>query len=206
MTTLKLYRPAQDSLTICFAENLVSKSDVAVLHQTTTSLSAASSVRIYRLKSLASLHELQFLVTGFSVVHDGLATFFSISRRRMVVPIYKRLEATLARVQIIRDDDHIQLLLFLADFVHGKCMNLFLKGTDTYEMFEKSKKFYVRFVDAKFAMPKTDDEEGWDMICLDLVEYPTEHDDIMIGFDTEDGKSGSARYLVLASLPIYTVQ
>ena len=46
----------------------------------------------------------------------------------------------------------------------------------------------MRLVDAKFAMPKTDREPTWRFVCLDTPEYPAEHDDIIVGFDSEDGE------------------
>ena len=105
----------------------------------------------------------------------------------MVVPIYKKLEAHLARVQVIRDGTIVQLLIFLEDFSLGRCMNFVLRGTDVFESSSRSGKYYIRFVDAKFAMPKSSKEVDWDFLCLDAPEYPAEHDDIVVGFDTESG-------------------
>lgn len=68
-------------------------------------------------------------------------------------------------------------------------MNFVLRGTDFYESFSRSGKYYIRFVDAKFAMPKTEKQIDWEFVCLDILEYAAEHDDIVIGFDTEAGKS-----------------
>lgn len=106
----------------------------------------------------------------------------------MVVPIYKKWEASLARVQIVRQEKITQLLAFFADFHHGTCMNFVLKGTDHIESFGRSGKFGIRIVDAKFALPKKDDDPASDFVCLDMPEYPIEHDDITITFDTESGK------------------
>lgn len=106
----------------------------------------------------------------------------------MVVPIYKKWEASLARVQIVRQEKITQLLAFFADFHHGTCMNFVLKGTDHIESFGRSGKFGIRIVDAKFALPKKDDDPASDFVCLDMPEYPIEHDDIAITFDTESGK------------------
>ena len=36
-------------------------------------------------------------------------------------------------------------------------------------------------------MPKKTSVAGSEFICHDVLEYPGEHDDIMIGFDTEAG-------------------
>lgn len=107
----------------------------------------------------------------------------------MVVPIYKKWEANLARIQIVRQEKIIQLIAFFGDFQHGTCMNFVLKGTDHIESFGRSGKFGVRIVDAKFALPKKDEDPGSDFVCLDMPEYPIEHDDITITFDKELGKS-----------------
>ena len=105
----------------------------------------------------------------------------------MVVPIYKKWEANLARLQIVRQEKITQLLAFFADFHHGTCMNFVLKGTDHIESFGRSGKFGIRIVDAKFALPKKDDDPTSDFVCLDMPEYPIEHDDITITFDSEVG-------------------
>lgn len=66
-------------------------------------------------------------------------------------------------------------------------MNFVLKGTDTLESFGRSGKFCIRLVDAKFALPKTEDDPASDFVCLDMLDYPSEHDDITIAFDSEAG-------------------
>lgn len=112
----------------------------------------------------------------------------------MVVPIHKKWEATATRVQVVQQNKTIQLLAFFgSDFSHGKCMNFVLKGTDTYESFNRSGKSGVRIVDAKFALPKTDDDESSRFVCLDMPEYPIEHDDINILFESETGAIAACR-------------
>ena len=112
-----------------------------------------------------------------------------------MIPIYKRMEASRARLQVISQRDSrgsvvIQLIAVLQDFAYGKIMNFQLRSTDTFEALQKSGKHSVRLVDAKFAFPKQQDdtEMAWDFVCIDTPEYPGEHDDIVIGFDTEEGK------------------
>jgi hypothetical protein len=107
----------------------------------------------------------------------------------MVVPIYKRWEANLVRLQLLKYDRVMQLAAFFSDFDHGECMNFNLKSTDIFETFNRSDKFFVRLVDAKFALPRSGDDETKSFVCLDLPEYPGEHDDITIGFETESGKN-----------------
>lgn len=115
----------------------------------------------------------------------SMATSFTISRRRSMVPIYKKWEAALARVQIVRQEKVVQMLAFFGDFQHGTCMNFVLKGTDIMESFGRSGKFGIRMVDAKFALPKKDENPASNFVCLDMPEYPIEHDDLTVTFDTE---------------------
>ncbi|KNG82187.1 hypothetical protein ANOM_009121 [Aspergillus nomiae NRRL 13137] len=103
----------------------------------------------------------------------------------MVVPITKKWESTRARIQVVQHDKVIQLIAFLNDFHHGKCMNFVLKGTDVYENFTRSGKFCIKLCDAKFALPKTGDDPMSSFICLDMPDFPSENDDISIGFDSE---------------------
>lgn len=105
----------------------------------------------------------------------------------MVVPIYKKWEANLVRLQVVRQDKTIQLLAFFSDFHHGTAMNFVLKGTDHIEAFNRSGKYGLRIVDAKFALPKKDEDPGSNFVCLDMPEYPIEHDDISITFETDAG-------------------
>lgn len=111
-----------------------------------------------------------------------------------MVPIYKKWEASLARVQIVRQEKVVQMLVFFGDFQHGTCMNFVLKGTDIMESFNRSGKFGIRLVDAKFALPKKDDDPGSNFVCLDMPEYAIEHDDLTITFDTEAGKFRDLRF------------
>lgn len=105
----------------------------------------------------------------------------------MVVPIYKRWEVNFARLQIVKQNTVVQLVGFFRDFTHGSCMNFSLKSTDVFESLARSGIYYIRIVDAKFALPKTGEDENKDFVCLDMPEYPGEHDDITIGFDVEAG-------------------
>lgn len=121
-------------------------------------------------------------------IYFRVASTFAISRRRMVVPIYKRWEANGARIQIIQQEKTVQLVSFFGDFSHGKCMNFALKSTDIFESFSRSGKFSIKIVDAKFALPKSSDDDTSGFVCLDMPDYPGEHDDITLTFDSEKGK------------------
>jgi hypothetical protein len=126
----------------------------------------------------------------------------------MVVPIYKQWTATTIRIQVVAQDNIIQLLAFFEGFSHADAMNFQLKSMDTFEKTDKGGKPCVRLVDAKFALPveerkgegKMGKEEGkisgWAgmkrrFVCLDQIEYPGEHDDILIAFDDAESKYDS---------------
>ena len=67
-------------------------------------------------------------------------------------------------------------------------MNFVLKETDFFEIFARSGQSFLRIVDAKFALPKSETDPARDFVCLDMPEYPGEHDDITIGFDSQQGE------------------
>lgn len=123
----------------------------------------------------------------------------------MVVPIYKQWTANIIRLQVVEQDNIIQLLAFFEEFSHADAMNFQLRVTDTFEKTDKGGKFGLKLVDAKFALPveerrgegKMQKEEGrltgWagtkrKFVCLDEIEYPGEHDDILIQFDSAESK------------------
>lgn len=82
----------------------------------------------------------------------------------------------------------MQLVIFFDSFSHGRCMNFNLKGTDVFESLTRSGKYSVRIVDAKFALPKGQEDETREFVCLDMPDYPGEHDDITITFNSNEGQ------------------
>jgi len=135
----------------------------------------------------------------------SIASSFSISRRRMVVPIYKQWTANTIRIQIVEQDNIVQLLAFFEDFSHADAMNFQLKPQDEFQTTDKGGKPSVRLVDCKFALPveerkgegKMGKEEGrltgWAgmkrrFVCLDQIEYPGEHDDIVVAFESKESR------------------
>ena len=66
-------------------------------------------------------------------------------------------------------------------------MNFVLKTTDNFESLFRSEQYYIRIVDAKFALPKKSTELNHQFVCLDTPDYPSEHDDITIAFESEAG-------------------
>lgn len=192
---LRLLRQPQGDVTMAVCEGQVPPELPRNLADALQLIKSSQTIRSLEFGSLKELHSFQLALTGFEVVFDGLAAFFAIARRRMVVPIHKKWEAGFTRIQIVRQEDkQIQLLAFFEDFHHGHCMNFVLKGTDVYETFSRSGKSGIRFVDAKFPLPRMPADRDGDyddmaFVCLDLPDLPGEHDDISIAFENETGKS-----------------
>ena len=101
--------------------------------------------------------------------------------------MHKQWEAQFARLQILKHEGMVQLAVFFRDFAHGSCMNFVLKGTDVFERSDKADEYNVRLVDAKFALPKGPEDPSRDYVSLDLPEYPSEHDDVIVGFSDAAG-------------------
>jgi hypothetical protein len=196
-TELKIFRQPQEDMTISVSESQVPKDILWELAEMLGTIARSASIRTYTFARLEDLHSFQTALTGFTVIFDGLAASFNISRRRMVVPIYKKWDAATTRVQLVKREKTVQLVAFFENFAHGECMNFTLKSTDTFEHFGRSGKFSLRIVDAKFPLPKGSGEgesaveNGF--VCIEQVEYPGEHDDITIVFDSDSGMAASSR-------------
>ncbi|KAF2439855.1 hypothetical protein P171DRAFT_435710 [Karstenula rhodostoma CBS 690.94] len=177
----------------------------------------ASTIRRLTFASYQDLHAFQLAVTGFSVRFDGIASTLSIARRRMVVPIYKQWTANTVRIQVVEQDNIVQLLAFFEEFSHADAMNFQLKPQDEFQKTDKGGKASVRLVDCKFALPveerkgegKMGKEEGrltgWAgvkrrFVCLDQIEYPGEHDDMIISFDSQETRDKFAQALPSATV------
>ncbi|CZR50949.1 uncharacterized protein PAC_00823 [Phialocephala subalpina] len=186
---LKVLRQPQQDVTLAISEAQAPKELQRDLAGMLGTLANSESTRTYKFPSMTELHLFQAALTGFVVLFDTVASSFNISRRRMVVPIYKKWDAAMTRLQIVQKEKVIQLVAFFENFTHGDCMNFTLKSTDIFETSNRSGKYSLRIVDAKFAMPKAkrEGEPGIDhqYVCLDMPEYPGEHDDITIVFDNE---------------------
>ena len=188
---VKILRQPQQDMTVSVSESQVPKELPLELTELIATIAASETTRTYKFPSLQELHLFQAALTGFSVLFDGMASSFNISRRRMVVPIYKKWDAAMTRLQLVQREKVIQLVAFFENFSHGECMNFALKSTDVFEASGRQAKLTLRIVDAKFAMPKAKGEgdAGADasFVCLDMPEYPGEHDDITIVFENESG-------------------
>lgn len=191
---LRVLRQPQQDMTVSVSEAQVPKELSRNLADALQLLKTNQTIRTYELNSLKDLHDVQAALTGFEVVFDGLAATFAIARRRMVVPIHKKWEAGYTRIQVVRlKDRQVQLLAFFDEFQHGHCMNFVLKGTDVYESFHRGGRAGIRFVDAKFPLPRLPADGNGDFddmafVCLDLPDLPGEHGDITVMFENEAGK------------------
>ncbi|KAM5362550.1 hypothetical protein ACJZ2D_012462 [Fusarium nematophilum] len=190
----RVLRQPQKDITMSVSEAQVPKELPRNMSDALQLLQHNQTIRTFEFNNLKDLHDFQFAMTGFEVIFDALAVTFAISRRRMVVPIHKKWEAGYTRIQVVRQEDkQLQLLAFFEDFHHGHCMNFVLKGTDVYESVQRSSKSGIKFVDAKFPLPrlpadKDGDYDDMAFVCLDLPDLPGEHDDISILFEKESGK------------------
>ncbi|KAL7798097.1 hypothetical protein V8C37DRAFT_244834 [Trichoderma ceciliae] len=198
---LKFLRQPQQDVTIAIAESQVGKDIPRNMWDSLQLIKLHQTIRSIEFSTLKDLHAFQYAVLGFEVVFDALAVTLAIARRRMVVPIHKKWEAGYTRIQVIKQEDkQLQLLAFFEDFSHGHCMNFVLKGTDLYEAFHRGGKSGIRFVDAKFPLPrlpadKDGDYDDMAFVCLDLPDLPGEHDDISIMFENEEDRDRLAQCL-----------
>ncbi|KAL8692069.1 MAG: hypothetical protein Q9218_002828 [Villophora microphyllina] len=190
MNRIYVSRPPQQDMTLCFADDSLNREQYEHLRRLLSDINQSPSTKTFDFLSLNDLHTFQALITGFTILFDGFAKSFNIPRRRMVA-IHKRWEASTTRIQIIKHEQTVQLLAFFKDFSHGKCMNFVIKSTERFESFSRSGVPYLCIVDAKFALPKG--ESGF--VCLDMPEYPGEHDDISIGFESEYDRDTFAKAL-----------
>ncbi|KAF4984805.1 hypothetical protein FDECE_17022, partial [Fusarium decemcellulare] len=197
----RVLRQPQKDITMSVSEAQVPKELPRNMADALQLLRHNQTIRTFEFNNLKDLHDFQFAVTGFEVIFDALAVTFAISRRRMVVPIHKKWEAGYTRIQIIKQEDkQLQLLAFFEDFHHGHCMNFILKGTDVYENIQRSSKSGIKFVDAKFPLPrlpadKDGDYDDMAFVCLDLPDLPGEHDDISIYFEKESDRDALGQCL-----------
>ncbi|QUC19694.1 uncharacterized protein UV8b_03935 [Ustilaginoidea virens] len=198
---LRVLRQPQQDVTMSVSEAQVPRELATDLGNALQLLKANQTIRTFEFHDLKGLHDFQLALTGFETIFDAVATTFAIARRRMVVPIHKKWEAGSTRIQVIRlRDKQLQLLAFFEDFAHGHCMNFVLKGTDVYEALQKGSKAGIRFVDAKFPLPRlpADKDGGYDdvaFVCVDVPDLPGEHDDITVMFDKETDRDLLAQCL-----------
>ncbi|KAF2010502.1 hypothetical protein BU24DRAFT_59432 [Aaosphaeria arxii CBS 175.79] len=214
---LTLLRNPQLDMALAIDASRCEKETPDYLAELLKTLTTASTIRRLTFNSFKDLHTFQLAITGFEVKFDGIASTLQISRRRMVVPIYKQWTANTIRIQIVVQDNIIQLLAFFEEFSHADAMNFQLKSMDVFEKTDKGGKPGIRLVDAKFALPVEERRgegkmgkaegriSGWagirrKYVCLDVIEYPGEHDDILISFDSAETRDRFAEALPAATM------
>ncbi|KAK1079698.1 hypothetical protein LTR33_006172 [Friedmanniomyces endolithicus] len=132
-----------------------------------------------------------------------------------MVPIYQKKQASNVRLQIVQQGNITQVLAFMEDFALADALCFQVKSTDTFEGVKgdgKGKKWGVKFVDAKFRLPprqlaereKSGDVDGDErvrrrFVNLEGLEYAEEHDDITVGFDTEEARDRFSQALPAAT-------
>ncbi|KAI5867072.1 hypothetical protein GGS23DRAFT_553403 [Durotheca rogersii] len=186
--TLQVLRQPQSDLTVSMLESQIPRESPREFAGLQNTIQRGQTVRTYRFPSFKDLHAFQAGLTGYTVLFDGVAASLNISRRRMVVPIYKKWEAGTTRVQLVQQEKTVQLLAFFEDWHHGQCMGFVLKGTDVFESFSRNGKAGLKLADAKFPLPRVPHEgeaktDDMAFLCLDMPDFAGEHDDITILFD-----------------------
>lgn len=190
--TVQLLREPQEDMTMSIDTRYSPQEIANGCGQLLQTIMQQQTIRTFTFASLADLHAFQASITGFTVRYDGLASNFGIARRRMVVPIYKKWEASKVRLQVVSQGAVVQLIAFMEEFSHADALCFQVKSTDNFESIKgdnKNKKWGIKLVDAKFTLPS---EESVDklkrrFINLEGLEYAEEHDDITVGFETEQG-------------------
>ncbi|KAL9084494.1 MAG: hypothetical protein Q9159_005190 [Coniocarpon cinnabarinum] len=149
---LHIYRDGgRQDLTIAIGPDPSETKDLRQMFDFATS---GPHVCTYTFGSLQDLHGFQGVVTGFAVKYDGVASSFSIPRRKPGSVIAKQLESSEARVQIVERDRVTQLIAFFDNYILADSMNFELRPTDKFEMTDgKTLGLGVKLVDAKFVLP-----------------------------------------------------
>ncbi|KAI0394818.1 hypothetical protein F5Y17DRAFT_236834 [Xylariaceae sp. FL0594] len=186
--TLQVLRQPQLDMTVSLLESNVPKEAPREFASLLNSLRSSPTIRTYRFSSFKDLHTFQMGLTGYTVLFDGIAASLNISRRMSVVPIHKKWDAGVTRIQVVKQEKTVQLLAFFEDWSHGQCMGFVLKGTDVFECFGRNGKAGLKLADAKFPLPQVPGDGGQktdDMafLSLDMPDFAGEHDDITIVFD-----------------------
>lgn len=173
------------------------------------------TVRTLTFATPGDLHAFETATTGFTVRFDGLASTLGISRRRMVVPIYHKWTASNVRIQVVTNPQNtvFQLIAFMEGFAHAEALCFQIKSTDVFEAVKgdgKNKKWAIKMVDAKFTLPPAPSSKDYEhspeekakrrFVNLEGLDYAQEHDDITVGFDSEEGMLciGRALRLILS--------
>ncbi|KAK5724166.1 hypothetical protein LTR17_013547 [Elasticomyces elasticus] len=167
-----------------------------------------TTIRTFTFPTSGDLHAFQASITRYEVTYDGVASTFGISHRMNMVPIYQKKQASNVRLQVVQHANITQVLAFMEDFTLADAMCFQIRSTDTFERIKgdsKSKKWALKFVDAKFKLPQKPQDKSSDIdpsertrrrfVNLEGLDYAEEHDDITVGFDTEEARDKFAEAL-----------
>jgi len=178
---------------------------------------------------MEDLHIFETLLTGFVPLFDAAPSLLTISRVIPLIRMHKLWEAHSPRIQIVSKRDlnrpntppPTQLVVFFgSSFPYASTMAFELRVTDTYKKVEDKGRWGIRFVDAKFPLPRprskrerkepSNGEQGgrdsgveaplWSLeeqfVCPTRLEYAGEHDDVTVWFGSE-----ATREELVACLP-----
>lgn len=214
--SIQFLRMPQHDLSIMTDVRKGQPGDSELLQDVQRAINEKASIRTFTFGSYKDLHAFERAVTGCEVLFDGPASLFSISRRRMVVSLQKKLEANAVRLQVLSHGSHVQVMASFEDFSHADAMIFQVKSSDAFEQVkgDKGSKYAVKLVEAKFSLPRDQsggEDEGSHV--RDAIDWPTrrrfvnpegldyaeESDDITIGFESEQGRSPLIRSESLAN-------
>lgn len=199
---LQIYRSAErHDMTIAIGPD---PSETHELRQVFDVVTSGPHLSAYTFNNLQDLHSFEKAVTGFKVLYDGIASSFSIPRRKPGSVVAKNMESREARVQIVERERVTQLIAFFHEYILADSMNFELKRTDQFDRTEsKTLGFGIKMVDAKFSLPGSGKDDpvkdgavrdvSAKYTAFDTNEYAAEHDDITISFRTEQGTSRRCR-------------
>ncbi|EMC99802.1 hypothetical protein BAUCODRAFT_63453 [Baudoinia panamericana UAMH 10762] len=210
LPAVQILRNAQEDLAMSIDSRHVSQGVASGMTELLAMAQKEMTIRTFTFATLTDLHAFQASITGCTVRYDGIASTFGISQRMMVVPIYQKKQASGVRLQVVVHSTVAQVLVFMEDFALAEALCFQVKSTDTFERIKgdsRNKKWAIKFVDAKFKLPQKWDRGGLPreeavrqrFVNLEGLEYAEEHDDITVGFDTEEERDVFARALPAAT-------
>ncbi|KAG9233698.1 hypothetical protein BJ875DRAFT_402625 [Amylocarpus encephaloides] len=187
---LHVLRQPQEDLMISSNDLNATDECLGRIQETLHNIRQEASIRTYTFPNLSELHQFQAAITGSEVLFDAIVPSFSISRRRVMIPYHKEWSPEHTRLQLLQRGKTVQLVAFFEGFKHGKCMNFALKGTDVFRRTTRGGGFGLKIVDAKFPLPAGAEnatvalDSGF--VCLDVLDYPGERDNIYVNFASAD--------------------
>ncbi len=102
---MMIYRQPQKDMTVAVTEAKVAREAALGLTQGLDVIQQSPTIRTRMFQSIQDLHAFETAITGFAVLFDGVACAFAIARRRMVVPIHKKWEAGMTRIQVVQQEE-----------------------------------------------------------------------------------------------------